>query len=471
MRRLAGRLGAAAGAVVLATAVTAPLAGQGRDPRALEREILRELIEINTSDSAGRTLEAATALARRLVAAGLPAADVQVLQPNPREGVLVARYRGTGQGGRPILLMAHLDVVDARPEDWSFPPYEFRELDGYYYGRGTNDNKAGAAMLVANFIRYRQEGLRPTRDLIILLTSDEESSQESIAWVLRAHRPLVDAAFALNTDGGGGELKDGKPITFSVQAAEKVYLSFQLEVRNRGGHSSVPEPDNAIYRLASGLARLAAWQFPVRLTAVSRAYFERSAEGQDPETAADMRAVAATGDPSAAARLSRVPFYNSVMRTTCVATRLFAGHADNALPQLARATVNCRLVPTDPADSVEATLRRVVADTGIVFTRLDIVRPSPPSPLLPEVMGPVEALARELWPGVVVIPEMSTGATDGLFTRNAGIPTYGVSAIFDEVGDVRAHGRDERVGVEAYHRAAEYWYRLVRQLASPPPQP
>lgn len=447
------------------------LPGQAPDHRALERQLLRQLIEINTSDSGGRTLEASEAMARRLTEAGFPAADVRVLRPDPRQGMLVARYRGTGQGGKPILLMAHLDVVDARREDWSFAPYEFREEGGYYYGRGTSDNKAGAAMLVANFIRMRSEGFQPTRDLIILLTSDEETEQRSIAWVLREHRDLVHAGFALNTDGGGGELKNGKAITFSVQAAEKVYQSFVLEVRNKGGHSSVPEPDNAIYRLAAGLGRLAAHQFPVRLTDVSRAYFERSASGQDPRTSADMRAVAASADPAAAARLSAVPFYNSVMRTTCVATRLFGGHADNALPQVARATVNCRMLPIDPPDSVEATLRRVLADADILLSRVEVARPSPASPLLPEVMGPVESIAGEMWPSAVVIPEMSTGATDGLYTRNAGIPTYGVSALFDEVGDVRAHGRDERVGVEAYHKASEYWYRLVRQLASRTLQP
>jgi acetylornithine deacetylase/succinyl-diaminopimelate desuccinylase-like protein len=465
LRRFAARL------LLPALLLTGPAAllAQAADPRSLERDLLQQLIEINTSDSAGRTMDAAQALARRLVEGGFPAADVRILQPDPRQGMLVARYRGTGQGGRPILLMAHLDVVDARREDWSFPPYQFRERDGYYYGRGTNDNKAGVAMLVANFIRMKREGFVPTRDLIILLTSDEETNQRSIDWVLREHRDLVDAAYALNTDAAGGELKNGRPITFSVQAAEKVYVSFILEVRNRGGHSSVPEPDNAIYRLSAGLGRLAALQFPVRLTEVSRAYFEGSAGGQDASTAADMRAVARSTDPPAAARLSKVPFYNSVMRTTCVATRLFGGHADNALPQVAQATVNCRMLPIDPPDSVEATLRRVVADSGIVFRRVEEVRPSPSSPLLPEVIGPAESLAKEMWPGVVVIPEMSTGATDGLYTRNAGIPTFGLAGLFDEVGDVRAHGRDERVGVASYHQAAEYWYRLVKQLASARP--
>jgi len=445
------------------------LAAQQPDHRALEREILRELIEINTSDSAGHTMEATQALARRLREAGLPAADVHVLEPSARQGMLVARYRGTGRGGRPILLMAHLDVVDARAEDWSMAPYTLHEVDGYYYGRGTNDNKAGAAMLVANFIRYRREGFVPDRDLVIVLTSDEETGQTSIAWVLQQHRDLVDAEYALNTDAGGGELKDGKPITFAVQAAEKLYQSYRLEVRNRGGHSSVPESPNAIYQLSGALLRISRHVFPVHLTEVSRAYFARSAAGQDPGTAAAMRALAERDDSAAAARLATVPYYNGVMRTTCVATQLFAGHAENALPQLARATVNCRLVPGESPDSVRALLARLAADTAVRVTPIDPPTPSPPSPLTPVVMGPIERLAGEMWPNAVVIPEQSTGGTDGIYTRNAGIPTYGVAALFDEVGDVRAHGRDERVGVKSYHDAAEYWYRLVKQLATARP--
>ncbi|HEX9755170.1 MAG TPA: M20/M25/M40 family metallo-hydrolase [Gemmatimonadales bacterium] len=455
---------------VLACALSATaLVAQQETPRSLERAILAELVEINTSDSAGRTMDAAQALARRLRDAGFPAEDVRVLTPAPGQGMLIARYRGNGRIAKSILLMAHLDVVGARREDWSFDPFTFLEQEGHYYGRGTDDNKAGAAMLVANFIRYRREGYTPERDLVIVLTSDEETAGNSIQFALREDRDVAGAAFGLNTDAGGGELKNGKPVTFAVQAAEKIYLSFQLEVRNRGGHSSLPEPDNAIYRLSNGLVRLSRHRFPVRLTEVSRAYFARSAAGQDTRTAADMRALARTGSPEAAARLSRVPYYNSVMRTTCVATRLFGGHAENALPQLARGVVNCRIVPSQPPDSVEATLRRVLADTAIHLSRTGNPVPSPPSPLTPELMRPIEGLAAELWPGAVVIPEMSTGATDAVYTRNAGIPTYGVSALFAEIGDVRAHGRDERVGVEAYHRAAGFWYRLVKMLASARP--
>lgn len=432
----------------------------------LERVILKQLIEINTSDSAGHTDLAARAMAARLIDAGMPASDVQVLGYSPRYQSLVARYRGKPGGGKPILLMAHLDVVDARKEDWSTDPYQMVEKDGFYYGRGTSDNKAGAAMLVANFIRYRQEGFVPDRDLILVLTADEETSGRSIEWLVQSHRDLVDADFALNTDGGGGDYRDGKPIRFNVQAAEKVYQSFTLEARNRGGHSSRPVPDNAIYQLAQGLVQLGRDRFPIQLNQVTRAFFERGAAAELPAVAADMRLVARSGDTAAARRLSAAsPYYNSVLRTTCVATRLLAGHADNALPQLARATVNCRVLPGQSIESVEARLKQVVADTGIHFSRVALAHPSPPSPLRPDLMGAVEELTRKFWPGVPVVPEMSTGASDGLYTRNGGIPTYGVAAIFEDMNDARAHGKDERVGVKEYHQAAQYWYELVKRLS------
>jgi acetylornithine deacetylase/succinyl-diaminopimelate desuccinylase-like protein len=445
----------------------APASAQA-DHREREREILKELIEIETSPAAGRTGDAARAMARRLIEAGFAEGDVRVISVVPGIYNLVARYRGTGAGGRPILLMAHIDVVPASREDWSFEPFEFRELDGHYYGRGTRDNKAGAAMLVSNFIRYRQEGFAPSRDVVIVLTGDEETTGDSIKGLLDDHRDLVDAEFALNTDGGGGELRDGKATAFSVQTAEKVYLSFQLDVRDKGGHSSVPGPDNAIYRLSEALVRLSKFSFPVRLNDTTRTFFDRAAENQPEAIARDMRALARKDDMEAAGRLAaESPFYNAMMRTTCVATQLSGGHAENALPQLARATVNCRMLPDDPPDDVEATLRKVLAEPALEMARIDPPTPSPASPLRPDVIEPIEKLAGEMWPGAVVVPQMSTGATDGAFTRNAGIPTYGVSAIFAPIDDIRAHGRDERVGVEEYHRAAEFWYRLVAALASP----
>ncbi len=454
----------ATGLVVLLAPVA--LLAQRDSVRKLERDILRQLVEINTSDSAGHTREAAEAMAKRLIAAGLPERDVQVVGYEPKYQSLVARYRGRNAGAKPILLIAHLDVVDARKEDWTFDPYLFREQDGYYYGRGTSDDKFGVAMLVASFIRYRQEGFVPDRDIIIALTADEETSGNSIKWLVERRRDLVDAEFALNADAGGGELRDGKPVSFSVQTAEKVFLSFQWEVRNRGGHSSLPEPDNAIYRLSDALVRLSHHTFPVRLNETSRAFFAGAAQNQPPAVAANMRALSQSGDAAAARRLSVVPYYNSVMRTTCVATRLFGGHADNALPQVARATVNCRMLPDDPADSVEAVLRRVVGDTAVHFSRLAEPTPSPASPLRRDIMGPIEQLAHKIWPGAAIVPEMSTGATDGAHTRNGGIPTYGVAAVFEKVGDVRAHGRDERIRVQSFHEAADFWYQLVKQLTS-----
>lgn len=452
---------------LLCTLMLAPASAQPpQEYRALQREILKELIEIDTSAEAGRSQEAADAVAKRLLGAGMPSEDVRVTEATPGVYSLVARYRGRPGGLKPILLMAHLDVVGAQREDWSFDPFEFRELDGHYYGRGTSDNKAGAAMLVANFIRYRQEGFVPNRDLIVVLTGDEETTGDSISNLVTKHRDLVDAEFALNTDGGGGELRDGKAVAFGVQTAEKVYLTFNLETRNKGGHSSIPVADNAIYDLAGALTKLAAFTFPVQLNETTRRGFERMAETQPAGLARLMRATA-QGDSKAAEELSAAePYFNALMRTTCVATRLFAGHADNALPQLARATVNCRILPDGSPDDVESTLKQVVASDAIVFSRVEEPTPSPPSSLRPDVMGPIERLAATMWPGAVVVPEMSTGATDGLFTRNAGIPTYGVSAIFTPLDDIRAHGRDERVAVRSFHDAAEFWYLLVKELGS-----
>ncbi|HEV8123709.1 MAG TPA: M20/M25/M40 family metallo-hydrolase [Gemmatimonadales bacterium] len=448
----------------LALALPSGLLAQTPDHRTVERDILKQLVEINTSDSARHTDLAAQAMKQRLLAAGIPDSDIQVLELDPGIFSLVARYRGRGTA-KPILMIAHLDVVGARREDWTVDPFTFLERDGYYYGRGSSDDKAGVAMLVANLIRLKQEGFVPDRDLIIALTGDEETTSTSIQKLVKEHRDLVDAEYALNADAGGGEYRDNKPVTFVVQTAEKVYLTFNLEVRNKGGHSSLPEPDNAIYRLAAGLGRLSRFSFPVRLNATSRTFLQRAAVNQPPSVARDMRAVARTGSATAAARLSREPYFNSIMRTTCVATRLFGGHADNALPQLARATVNCRMVPDDSQDSVEAVLRRVVADTAIHFSVADPATPSPASPLRADLMQPIEAIAKDMWPSAVVVPEMSTGATDGAYVRNAGIPTYGTFAVFEDPNDIRIHGRDERIGVKEFHDAVTFWYRLIKAVS------
>jgi len=437
------------------------------DPHAdFAREIFRQLIAIDTSDSKGDNTAAARAMEERLRAAGFPEADLRVLVPHERKGNLVARLRGTG-ARRPLLLLAHLDVVEARREDWSFDPFRFLEQDGYFYGRGTSDDKGMAAIFVANLIRMKQEGYRPDRDLILALTADEEGGDwNGVDFLLRQHRDLIDAAYGLN-EGGRGQLKDGRRLANVIQTSEKVYLSFALEVKDVGGHSSLPRKDNAIYRLAAGLGRLAAFSFPARTTETSRLYFERLADSQPEPLASDMRAAARIPpDPAAVARLSELPLYNSTLRTTCVATRLEAGHADNALPQVARAVVNCRMHPDDPAEWVERTLVETLADAGISVTAMGAAKPSPASPLSSEILGAVEKLTGEMWPGVPVLPTLSTGATDSIYLRSEGIPMYGMSGIFGDIDDVRAHGKDERVLVKSFHQGREFLYRLVKALSS-----
>jgi acetylornithine deacetylase/succinyl-diaminopimelate desuccinylase-like protein len=434
----------------------------------LAREIYKELVEINTTNTpAGDNTKAAEAMAARLRSAGLPDSDVRVLAPHPKKGNLVARYRGTGQR-RPLLLLAHLDVVDALREDWSVDPFTFLERDGYFYGRGTADDKAMAAIWVATFIRFKREGYVPDRDLILALTADEEvvSEYNGVDWLLTNHRDLIDAEAALN-EGGGGQIKDGKNLINAVQAAEKVYQSFRLEVKNPGGHSSRPERVNAIYELAEGLTRIAQHQFPINITEITRAYFQKMAGLLTGRLASDYRAAGRPQpDRVAVTRLSRLPYENALMRTTCVATQLEAGHAENALPQTARATVNCRILPGESPSEVHATLIRVVANNRISVVPLSGARPSEPSPLVREIMGPIERVTSEMWPGVAVVPLMSTGATDGLFLRNAGIPTYGISGLFGEVEDNRAHGKDERMGVRQFYEGREFLYRLVKALSS-----
>jgi acetylornithine deacetylase/succinyl-diaminopimelate desuccinylase-like protein len=435
----------------------------------LLREIYQELIEINTTNSVGDNTRAAEAMARRLIAAGFPAGDVQVLAPAPRKGNMVARLRGAGSR-RPLLLLAHLDVVEANREDWSVDPFKLLERDGYFYGRGTSDDKAMAAAFVANLIRFRQEGFVPDRDLIVALTADEEGGgHNGVAWLLKEHRGLIDAELAIN-EGGGGALKNGRRVSNSVQASEKIFQSYRLEVTNRGGHSSLPVKDNAIWHLAGGLARLAELDFPVNLDEVNRQFFERTAAQIGGSLGNDFRAVASGNrDPAVVARVAAVgPVFNSRLRTTCVPTRLEGGHADNALPQTARAVVNCRVLPSETEEDVRQTLIRVLADDQIKVTPVNKFFPSPASPLTPEIVNAVESVTRALWPGVPVVPTMSTGATDSRYLRAAGIPAYGTSGMFGDIDDVRAHGRDERMLVQSLYEGQEYLYRLVKALSSRP---
>lgn len=436
--------------------------------QALAREILAELIGINTTLEHGSTTPAAEAVARRLLAAGFPAADVQLVGPGEKNKNLVARLRGRGKR-HPILLLAHLDVVEALRADWSLDPFTLTEKDGYFYGRGTSDIKDMAAIFVATMIRFKREHFVPDRDIILALESGEETDGAGMQWLIANRRDLIDAEYCINGDAGDPLQQGGRPFIRSVEASEKVYHDVVFEVHNPGGHSSLPVPDNAIYRLAAALQRLAAFTFPLSLNEVTRPFFERMAATQGQDVAADMRAVAGNPpDTAAAARLSaRSPIFNSILHTTCVATRLEAGHANNALPQTARAVVNCRMLPQDPALQVEAMLRAVVADTAVRVIPLDTAKPSPPSPITAEVFRPLERITRQLWPGIPVIPTMETGASDGLFLRNAGMPVYGVSGVLVDVEDIRAHGRDERIRVSAYYTGLDFTYRFVKALAAP----
>jgi acetylornithine deacetylase/succinyl-diaminopimelate desuccinylase-like protein len=445
--------------------------------RRLAREIFQQLIEINTTDSVGSTTAAAEAMAKRLLDAGFPPGDVQVLGPRDRKGNLVARYRGTGTTGRkPILIIAHLDVVEARREDWTTDPFQFVEKDGYFYGRGTQDMKDSDAIIVTDLIRLKHEGYRPDRDIIVALTADEEGgSANGVDWLLRNHRDLVDAEFALNPDSGGVTTLKGKPLNVDVEANEKLYADFQLEATSPGGHSSQPVPDNAIYHITDALARLEQAPFPFELNPVTQAYFEKRAPLESGQTAADMRAMLKNPpDQQAIARLSKEARLNSLMRTTCVATRLKAGHANNALPQDAQAIVNCRILPGHTIEEVRQDLIRIFADPAIVVKYVDnsyrVFDRGPDtkafSPLLPPpaVMKPLEQVADSIWPGAPVIPEMETGASDSVYTIAAGIPSYGVSGVAIDEDDDRAHGKDERVLVSSFYDGVEFYYRYLKAL-------
>jgi acetylornithine deacetylase/succinyl-diaminopimelate desuccinylase-like protein len=434
----------------------------------LAREIFQELVDINTTDSAGSTTLAAEAMARRLRDAGFPAEDIHVLGPEPRKGNLLARLRGSG-ARRPLLLLAHLDVVEAKREDWSFDPFKFAEQDGYFLGRGTADDKAMAAIFVANLIRYKQEKFVPDRDIILALTADEEMGDvptNGVDWLLKSHRNLLDAELALN-EGGGVSLRDGKPVVSRLQVSEKISVMYRLEVKNPGGHSAAPTRDNAIYRLAEGLARLAKHAFPVKLTEATRGFFQRMAAFESGQDAEDMRTIVRDPlDTSAASRLSTRPAYNAQLRTTCVATRLDAGIAKNALPQMARATVNCRVLPGESVPEVQRTLNKVLADDKIAVIQMEDYTLSPPSPLRPDIVQTIERLTAEFWPGAPLVPVMSTGATDSRFLRNAGIAAYGHSGLASEPSDNRAHGKDERLAVKSFFDGLEYLYRLVKALST-----
>ncbi len=459
----------------IASVVLAPLAHaqQSRTmapdaERQLARAIYKEMIEINSGFTTGSTTPVAQAAARRLKAAGFADRDIFVGGASPKKANLVVRYRGTGRQ-RPLLLLAHTDVVEAKRDDWSMDPFVLNEKDGYFYGRGTGDDKAQAAIWLANLIRYRREGFKPDRDIIVALTADEEGGgpYNGVEWLLKNHRDLIDAEYALN-EGGWGESVNGAKISNDVQVSEKYVVNYRFEVRNKGGHSSLPVEDNAIYHLAGALDRLSRFGFPLKTNDVTRAYFRSMSAIEKGPVSADLAATA-SGDTAAMRRVAAVSTpANATLRTTCVATMLEGGHAANALPQLAAANVNCRVLPEDDVEYVTETLRHVIADTAVKLIVNGSPHGAPPSPMREDLLSAVTALTTELWPGVATVPMMVMGATDGAYLRASGIPTYGVQGLFYDRDDIRFHGRDERLKVQSFYEGQTFLYELVKRLASQP---
>jgi acetylornithine deacetylase/succinyl-diaminopimelate desuccinylase-like protein len=442
-------------------------------------EIFKQLIEINTTDTPlGNVTMATTAMQKRFLDAGFAAEDVHLLGPNPRKMNLVVRIKGSEAGsgtGKPVLFLCHIDVVEALPKDWHTDPFKFIEKDGYYYGRGTQDMKDSDAALVETFLRLHREGYKPQRDLVLALTADEEGGDFNGAnWLVENHRDLVDAAFVINPDAGGIDLDHGKPIEADVEATEKRYADFHVTAVNRGGHSSLPRPDNAIYELTAALSKLAAYKFPFELNGVTRAYATEMTKLAPTKTAADLRAILTTPpDLAAIDRLSTDAGWNSVLHTTCVATRLAGGHANNALPQTAEANINCRILPGHTPDEIKKQLIDLFADPGLkvetvmkgsIASGLLSGRSPEPPPPLDEVFVPMRKLVDQIWPGTPVVPEMETGASDSVYFNAVSIPCYGFSAIALEHDDVRAHGQDERLPVDSYAKSLDFWYAYAEAL-------
>jgi acetylornithine deacetylase/succinyl-diaminopimelate desuccinylase-like protein len=448
------------------------------EDRALAREIFKELIEINTTDTPqGNVTTATAAMQKRFLDAGFAAEDVHLLGPDARKQNLVVRLRAAGPTTKkPVLFLCHMDVVQALRSDWHTDPFQFVEKDGYYYGRGTQDMKDSDAALVATFLRLHREGYKPSRDLILALTADEEGGQFNGAkWLVQQQRALVDAAYVINPDSGGVDLDHGRAVVADVEATEKVYSDYQITAVNRGGHSSLPRPDNAIYELTTALNKLSAYAFPVELNEVTRTYFKNLAAQEKGQTAADMRAILATPpDSAAAARLSAEPSFNSNLRTTCVATRLQAGHANNALAQTAQANVNCRIFPGHSPEEIRQKLIGLFGDAGLSVkyvsdagavsdTAPERKAMAPPAPIA-EVFEPLTRLTQTIWPGTPVTPVMENGATDSIYFAQAGIPCYGYSAVALERDDDRAHGQDERLPVDSYWKSLDFFYSFAKAL-------
>jgi acetylornithine deacetylase/succinyl-diaminopimelate desuccinylase-like protein len=436
------------------------------------RSIYQELVETNTTNSVGSCTVAAQKMAKRLKAGGYRDSDMQLIVPpgGPKKGNLILRLKGDGSK-KPLLLLAHIDVVEANRADWTRDPFKLIEEDGMFYARGSSDDKAMASVFVDSMIRFKREKLQPKRDIILALTCDEEAQSaqfNGVDYLIKHHRPLIDAELALNEGGGGLLDKNDKPVRHGVQAGEKVYQTFQLEVTNKGGHSSVPPRDNAIYQLSEALARLGKFDFPFSLSEVTRAYYDKMSGVESGQVAADMKAI--LNNPPDQAALDRLyavsPFHNSTVRTTCVATMLEGGHAANALPQKARAVVNCRILPGEPIAEIEKTLVRVIADDNVKLSRMDEGIVSPAPPLTPSLMKAVEETSNAIWPGVPVIPTMSTGATDGRYLNNVGIWTYGITGMFAGPEGSGAHGLNEHLRVKSLYNGQDFLYRLAKRLAT-----
>jgi acetylornithine deacetylase/succinyl-diaminopimelate desuccinylase-like protein len=465
MRGLALAFGLAG--MTSAWASSAPLIPPPGDQQ-LARDMLKALVEINTTHAHGST-EAAKAIQGWLLSAGFPPGDVTLLAPadHPTKGNVVVRYRGKHSGDA-VLFLGHLDVVEAKPEDWSVDPFKLTEQDGWFYGRGTIDMKDGDAALIESLIRLKREKFVPDHDVIVAFTADEEAGGDSNgpAFLLKEHRALIDASLVVNLDGGGGNTKNGERLFYEFGTSEKTYVTFTLETNSPGGHGSLPGPDNAIYRLASGLGRLEVFKFPVMLTATTRTSFDDLAALESGATAADMRAVAKQPpDLAAADRLSQNVRFNAELRTTCVATLISGGHAENALPQRAKATIQCRMMPGDSAANVQSLLIATLADPAIHVTLDAPPIVSPESPPTPQIVKKVTLLVHSMWPNVPIIPTMATGFSDDRQTRNAGMPSYDLSGVWGDIDENRAHGRDERVGMKAFDESVEYTYRLIKIMS------
>lgn len=445
--------------------------------RQLAHDIFKQLIDINTTDSVGNVSTASEAMAKRFRDAGFPEKDIYIGGPNDRKKNLVVRLHGSGRH-KPVLLIGHLDVVEARREDWTTDPFQFVEKDGYFYGRGTEDMKDGDAIMATTLIKFKQEGFVPDRDIILALTADEEGGKSNgVDWLIKNHRDLIDAEFVLNHDGGEVTMENGKAVALVVDATEKLYSDYQLVVTNPGGHSSLPRPDNAIYELAHALINLEHHKFPFELNSVTRAYYEYLAQVETGQTAADLQAILRTPpDPAAIDRVSQDPTDNSKLHTTCVATRLSGGHANNALPGRAEAVVNCRILPGHSKQEVRQELAQVFADpkieiryitnAGEILDNIPDQRSFAPPPPRPEVFDSIKTVAAKMWPGIPVFPTMATGASDGVYTMAAGMPTYGVSGVEVERNDHREHGRDERVPVEAFYKGVDFYYQFMKTLTT-----